>query len=153
MYARMYVLYVLYVLDVLDVRDVCLYACMHAYMDTWMHGCIVCILCISSIFHAPQDPRFQNDATKITYLHMYIYIYIHIYVHILPKKWNRVDKSKGQSKTVEPFQQAVSLQDIEHSSKHAVFLSEEVQFSGNYSAFVQRYTFFLNLQYAVCDSH
>jgi hypothetical protein len=43
-----------------------------------------------------------------------------------------------------PFKEAVSLQHIEHSSKHAAFFSEEVQFPFrklfNYSAFVQSYS-------------
>ena len=80
-------------------------------------------------------------------------------MHILPKKWNRVDKSKGQSKTVEPFQQAVSLQDIEHSSKHAMFLSENVHLPYkkriqpwfHHPVFPSKHR--IPTQYEVCDQH
>ena len=41
---------------------------------------------------------------------------------------NKVHKTKGQSKTGEPFKEG-TLQNIEYSSKHAVFLSEKVQSS------------------------
>ena len=44
-------------------------------------------------------------------------------------KVENLDKSKEQSKQVEPFKEAVSVQNVEHSSKHAVFLSGEVQSS------------------------
>ena len=40
-----------------------------------------------------------------------------------------------------PFKEAVSLQHVEHSSKHAVFFLKKCSFSsGNYSAFAQSYS-------------
>ena len=57
----------------------------------------------------PQDPPFQMEITPQSNIYPQAYM-------------DQVDKSKEQSKTVEPFEEEGSLQNIEHSSNHAVFL-------------------------------